>query len=494
MNVLSFSPLKGSQLRLSCDTSHWSGMPYTRPLLTGGVPNMLIGGKDNPENCPWELKNGGFIMLMKSLEEAGFSPRTSPSSLTVETEVYFQLVIMPLTQFAAKHFGDYLKIIARFPVATSFVSAYTTCADEAVILSCIASEFGKAVVYVLVPATWSASPQVRFTPQPYCDVKTLDLNLTFLTDRNEFFQEGFSLRNYWDVFDPVASVEASYMFHASIDYAYRIAKVMDDTYRGMFSGRTGARLMPWKDAVNTEMYRHQLGIIFRRWDSDPVFMDRLSDLVGDTVNVTGTAWKAAWLIGNTIQTMMYGVSRDDDSYGMPEGSFDKTGWHSTCGLSDGMGRLVRKYIFNHNIVDRRWVVELLGTKRPYKVLLYDAAYLHTRKVPLWIPEDILLLPFDTQPKPPEHNAMTVKDFREYVVSNKKCFPGTLSSIPCALRWTKWDSFERALAVLAADNSSSPLPVSDWNHTVNVFWSVTTCFKAEKSMQILNQLMEGTADD
>ena len=79
---------------------------------------MLIGGKDNPENCPWELKNGGFIMLMKSLEEAGFSPRTSPSSLTVETEVYFQLVIMPLTQFAAKHFGDYLKIIA--PVTGDF--------------------------------------------------------------------------------------------------------------------------------------------------------------------------------------------------------------------------------------------------------------------------------------------------------------------------------------------------------------------------------------
>ena len=492
MSILNFTPLKGSQLRLACDTSHWSGVAYHRTCIVGGTPGPLIGGKDNPENCPWELKNGGFAMLMKSLEDAGFSPRTSPSSLTVETEVYFQLAILPLTQFAAKHFGDYLIRTAGFPVATSFISAHTACTGEAVILSCISWELGRATVYILVPSTWSASLQVRFTPQPYCDVKTLDLTITFLTDGNEVYQEGFSLRNYWDVFDPVASVEASYMFHASIDYAYRVARVMEDTYKGLLSGRTGVRLLPWKEAVNTEMYRHQLGIIFRRWDSDPVFMDRLSDLVGDTVNVTGTAWKAAWLIGNTILAMMYGVRKDEDTYNMPEGSFDKTGWRSTCGLSDAMGRLVRRYVFNHNMADKRWVIKLLDTKRPYKVLLYDTDSLYTSRVPLWTQEDVLLLPFDTQPKLPEHDAMTVKDFREYIISNKKCFPGTLSNTHGALQWTNWRSFESALAVLAADDSSSPSPVPDWNHTLNVFWHVTTCIKAEESMRILNQIMEGNA--
>lgn len=492
MNILNFTSLKRSQLKLPGDPSHWSGaVPYTRNFMVGGLPDMLIAEKDDPENSPWELNNGGFAVLMKSLEDTGFSPRTSPSSLTVETEVYFHITVMPLTQFAAKHFGDYLKIRAGFPVPTSFISAYPACTGEAVILSCVAWELGRATVFVLVPSTWSASLQVRFTPQPYCDVKTLDLVLTFMTGQNEIYQEGFSLRNYWDVFDPVASVEASHMFHASIDYAYRIARVMDDMYTSQLNGNIRAKLIPWKEAVNTEMYRHQLGIIFRRWDSDPVFMDRLSDLVGDTVNVTGTAWKAAWLLGNTIKTMMYGVRREDDRYGMPEGSFDKTGWHSTCGLSDATGSLVQRYVFNHNMTDRRWIIRLLDTKRPYQVLLYDTTSLSADKVPLWTQEDVLLLPFDIQPKPPEHDAMTVKDLREYIVSNKKCFPGTL--VHSALRWSKWRSFESALAVLAADDSASPSPVSDWNHAVNVFWSVATCGKAEESMRILNQLMEGTDD-
>ena len=382
------------------DPNTWT-TPGQRTISLTTYPDYQIADWD----AAGETGLNGFLRV---LENAGYSVRVMPGNCRIET--------MPGTTIRVGKLHDQydtFRVFSSLSIERSIFRPEITeilvyPKEKATVISIVNTAGRGSMIAVLVEGDPWVADTVTYLVNDLPNDFSVEVQFDLLyvdsePDRPVPHRLYLVLTHYYSVFNPDVSLTPQALFSHSIDYVFRTGKVLIDTLRAESQGGFPS-LLTWEGVVNTEIYRDQIDIILRRWDADPLFIERLSDQLCRK-NLQGT--KAMWVMDNIVQPVLFGVSWGG-AYVLPSGKFTKDGWQSTEDLPN-LKRVLTE--MRRREIKGCFSITVPDTKEPLMLMPYEAITPYT--TPAWFQENLIVLPYSGQITEPKRQ-MSRKDVRIYL--------------------------------------------------------------------------------
>lgn len=472
---MSYYSLKKNWVAVT-DPNTWT-TPEQRTMSLTTYPDYQVTDWD----AAGEAGLNGFLRV---LENAGYSVRVMPGNCRIET--------IPGTTIRVGKLHDQYDVVRVFSSLSINRSVFRPEITEilvypkekATVISIVNITGRGSMIVVLVEGDPWVADTVTYLVNDLPNDFSVEVQFDLLyvdseQDRPVQHLLYLTLTHYYSVFNPDVSLTPQALFSHSIDYVFRTGKVLIDTLRAQSQGGSPG-LLTWEGAVNTEIYRDQIDIILRRWNADPLFIERLSDQLCRK-NLQGT--KAMWVMDNIVQPILFGVSYSGAD-ALPSGKFTKDGWQPTEALPnlEGLLRETRR-----REMKKCFSVTILDIKEPLLLIPYDAVTPYT--APAWLQENLIVLPYAGQITEPNRQ-MSRKDVRIYL---KKHADAIRTGVRKIRRHSSWlqEHQERLEMFLIDSGHNGDAYSCQWNALVHNYLSrLAGTTVARSAGQINTILAEG----
>lgn len=455
------------------DPGTWA-TPGTEELLAAPERDWCTGRDDND---PDSAVNPEGILL--ALENAGYSVRTQPDDCCVETFPGTDIWVSSVNGVYSKVCAFSTRMVnkATFPPTETDVLVYHR--DCATIISLVNIKVQVSRVLVLVSGEFWLGQNVKYSVCPDLDGFTAEFKFDLVdnTPGKAPRQDSLylTLMHYYSVFNPNISLEPIALFSHNIDYVFRIGRVLIDKITADALGRNPS-VITWDNAVDTEIYRHQLDIIFRRWNADPLFVERFADQLRKK---TLQGSKARWIADNLLQPVLFGTDRDGTSHTLPCGKFDKNGWQPTEQLPD-LERVLREY--RQSTVPGCFNIAFVTGLTELVLLPYAA--ISGYNAPAWLRVPIVLPYTGNLPEPKKH--MSAKDLKAYLKKNADKIKAGVNRLRKDLGGAQ--DYKETLENFLIDMQSAGMYLHQWHKVIDDYMSRQAVAVVTKSVQTVNALL------
>lgn len=455
------------------DPGTWT-VPETTVLFATPERDRCTGRDDNDPDSAVNLEG---ILLM--LENAGYSVRIRPDLCCIETFPGTEIWVSSVNGVYSKArvFSTQMVNRTAFPPTETDVLVYRR--DRAVIISLVNIEVQISRILVLVPGEFRLSQEVRYSIHPDLDDFTAEFKFDLVSNApgGGLQQDSLylTLMHYYSVFNSDISLAPITLFSHNIDYVFRIGRVLTDKIAAEAQGFDSS-IITWENAVDTEIYRHQLDIIFRRWNADPLFVERFADQLRKQ---TLLGSKARWIAGNLLQPVLFGTDRGGTPHALPCGKFDKNGWQPTEQLPD-LERVLREYR-QSTVQDCFHVAFVTGLT---ELVLLPYAALRGYNAPAWLHVPIVLPYTGKLPEPKKQ--MSVKDFKAYLKKNADKIKAGVSRLRKYLGGAQ--DYKESLENFLINMPSAGTYLHQWNKVVDSYMSEQAVAVVTESIKTVNALL------